>query len=300
MKILVTGCNGLLGQKLVELLTSKPDHYLIATAKSRLIPTLLQGEFHLLDITDRSEVNEVLSKTKPDVVINTAAMTQVDQCETQREKCWQANVTALEYLVAACKKNDTHLVHISTDFIFDGSHGPLDENEKPNPISYYGESKLAGEMAVQKSSIDWAILRTVLVYGVTQDMSRSNIVLWVKNSLEEGKTINVVNDQWRTPTLAEDLAVGCFLAAIRKAKGIYNVSGQQMMTPYDIAIATADFFKLNKSLIHQTDSTKFSQPAKRPPRTGFIIDKAKRELGHTPHTFSEGLEILSKQLESYH
>jgi dTDP-4-dehydrorhamnose reductase len=290
MRILVTGCNGLLGQKLVELISSKPEHYLLATAKSELIPTLSHGEFHALDITSQSHVEKIISKLKPDVVINTAAMTQVDQCETEREKCWQANVEAVRFLVEACQKIKVHLVHVSTDFIFDGSHGPLDENEKPNPISYYGESKLAGEMEVQKGTIDWAILRTVLVYGVTNDMSRSNIVLWVKKSLEDGKTINVVNDQWRTPTLAEDLAVGCFLAATKKAKGIFNISGDEMMTPYDIAIATADFFKLNKSLIQQTDSTKFSQPAKRPPKTGFIIDKAKRELGYKPHTFIEGLK----------
>jgi dTDP-4-dehydrorhamnose reductase len=296
MRILVTGCNGLLGQKLVELISSKPEYYLIATARSTLIPTLTRGEFHALDITNQSSVEKIISKIKPDVVINTAAMTQVDQCETEREKCWQANVEAVRYLVEACQKNKAHLIHVSTDFIFDGSHGPLDENEKPNPISYYGESKLGGEMEVQKSSIDWAILRTVLVYGVTKDMSRSNIVLWVKKSLEEGRTINVVNDQWRTPTLAEDLAMGCFLAATKKAKGIFNVSGEGMMTPYDIAIATADFFKLNKSLIQQTDSTKFTQPAKRPPKTGFIIDKAKKELGYRPHTFIEGLEILSQQI----
>ena len=298
MRILVTGCNGLLGQKLVNLISSKPEHYLIATAKSKLIPPLPRGEFHSLDITSRTAVDEVVYKTKPDVVINTAAMTQVDQCETEREKCWQANVEAVGYLVEACQKTKVHLVHVSTDFIFDGSHGPLDENEEPNPISYYGESKLAGEVVIQKSTINWAILRTVLVYGVTQDMSRSNIVLWVKKSLEGGKTINVVNDQWRTPTLAEDLAIGCFLAATKKAKGIYNISGDQMMTPYDIAIATADYFKLDKSLIHQTDSTKFTQPAKRPPKTGFIIEKAKKELGYKPRTFTEGLELLSSQIKA--
>ncbi len=105
-----------------------------------------------------------------------------------------------------------------------------------------------------------------------------------------------MNDQWRTPTLAEDLAMGCYLAATKKIKGIFNVSGDEMMTPYDIAIATADFFKLNKSLIHQTDSTKFTQPAKRPPKTGFVIEKAKRELGYQPHSFKEGLAFLAKQI----
>lgn len=298
MRILVTGSNGLLGQKLVELITPQPDCYLIATAKSKLVPLLSRGEFHHLDVTNQAEVNDVISKTKPDVVIHTAAMTQVDQCEVEKEKCWLSNVTAVEYVVQACEKNNVHLVHVSTDFIFDGTHGPLDENEKPNPLSYYGESKLAGEIVVQESETDWAILRTVLVFGITRDMSRTNIVLWVKKSLEDRKSINVVNDQWRTPTLAEDLAQGCFLAAKKKAKGVYNVSGYEMMTPYDIAIATADFFKLDKTLIQQTDSTKFTQPAKRPPKTGFIIDKAKRELGYRPHSFTEGLSILKDQLQN--
>jgi len=296
MKILVTGCNGLLGQKLVELISTLPEFHLIATAKSKLIPSLPRGEFHFLDITIKKEVNDLVSTLKPDIIINTAAMTQVDQCETEREKCWLANVTAVEYLVEACEKNKTRLIHLSTDFIFDGTHGPLDENEKPNPLSYYGESKLAAEVSIQKSKIDWAVLRTVLVYGVTKDMSRSNIVLWVKKSLEEGKKINVVYDQWRTPTLAEDLALGCLLAAKKKANGIFHISGDEMMTPYDIAIATADFFNLDKSLIAQTDSTKFTQPAKRPPKTGFIIEKVKRELGYKPHSFREGLALLAKQI----
>ena len=297
MRILITGSNGLLGQKLVELLLTKDD-YLIATAKSTLAIDLPKGEFHSLDITNPDEIQKVIQQSKPDAIINTAAMTQVDHCETEREKCWANNVTAVESLVKVCEKTKTHLIHVSTDFIFDGTRGPLDESEKPNPLSYYGESKLAAEVAIQKSNIDWAILRTVLVFGVTKDMSRSNIVLWVKKSLEEGNVINVVNDQWRTPTLAEDLAMGCYLAATKKIKGIYNISGDEMMTPYDIAIKTADFFGLDKSLIQQTDSTKFKQPAARPPKTGFIIDKAKRELGYKPHSFVEGLGVLKSGISA--
>jgi dTDP-4-dehydrorhamnose reductase len=151
---------------------------------------------------------------------------------------------------------------------------------------------------VMKSKVSGAILRTVLVYGVTKDMSRSNIVLWVKKSLEEGKTINVVNDQWRTPTLAEDLAMGCYLAAKNKAKGVYNISGDEMMTPHDIAIATATFFKLDKSLIKEANSSNFKQPAKRPAKTGFVIHKAEKELGYHPHTFVEGLAVVGSQLQS--
>jgi len=296
MRILITGANGLLGQKLTELLDDDLAVDLIATARGNLILPLKRSVFLPLDITDLSAVEKVFGQAKPDVVINTAAMTQVDQCETDREACWKNNVTAVENLAVACTKAGTRLIHISTDFIFDGSHGPLDESAKPNPLSYYGTSKLAAEEIIMKSSLDWAILRTVLVFGITRDMSRSNIVLWVKKSLEEGKTIQVVNDQWRTPTLAEDLAMGCLLAARKKAKGIFNVSGSEMMTPFDIAIHTAEFFKLDKSLIKATDSTKFKQPAVRPLKTGFIIDKARKELGYKPHTFGEGLVILAQQL----
>ncbi len=296
MKILVTGTNGLLGQKLVSLLQTNHHHYLIATARGKSVLPITHGEFHSLDITNDSEIDHIVSSTKPDVIINTAAMTQVDQCETERDLCWNANVTSVEYLIKACLKNDVHLIHVSTDFIFDGTRGPLDENEKPNPVNYYGESKLAAEKLILSSAIHWGILRTVLVFGITEDMSRSNIVLWVKNSLEQGKTIQVVNDQWRTPTLAEDLATGCFLAATKKAKGVYNISGKDFLSPYDIAIHTAEFFKLDKSLIKATDSNQFKQPAARPLTTGFIIEKARKELGYEPHSFTEGLSILASQL----
>ncbi len=296
MRILVTGSNGLLGQKLVELISSQMDHHLIATAKSKLVIDLPKGEFHFLDITNFEEAEKVIHNTNPDAIINTAAMTQVDQCETEKEKCWLNNVTAVENLIRAIAGKKIRLIHLSTDFIFDGLHGPLDELETPNPLSYYGESKWAAEKAILKSNIDWAILRTVLVFGVTKDMSRSNIVLWVKKSLTEGKKINVVNDQWRTPTLAEDLAMGCSLAATKNVQGIYHISGSEMMTPYAIAMATADFFGLDKSLITETDSTKFTQPAKRPAKTGFIIEKAKKELGYKPHSFRDGLALIAKQI----
>lgn len=298
MKILVTGANGLLGQKLVSLLQEKGNIHVVATARGNSAQPITQGEFRSLDVTDNNQVEKLVSETKPDVIIHTAAMTQVDDCETKRDECILNNVTAVEHLVAACRAHNVHLVHVSTDFIFDGSTGPLDELAEPNPVNFYGESKLAAEKAIQSSGISWSILRTVLVYGVTNDMSRSNIVLWVKKSLEEKKSISVVNDQWRTPTLAEDLAQGCYLAAIKKAGGVFNISGKDFMSPFDIAVQTAEFFKLDKTLIQATDSTKFKQPARRPMKTGFIIDKAKKELGYEPHSFLEGLEIVSKQISS--
>lgn len=296
MKILVTGSNGLLGQKLTSYLNRDPSVYLIATARGRSVLMPEQGEFHVLDITDATAVNRVVAGTRPDVIINAAAMTQVDQCEAEREACWNTNVNAVENLIKASKANHSHLVHVSTDFIFDGRNELLDETAEPDPVNFYGESKRAGEQRILESDISWGILRTVLVYGVTNAMSRSNFVLWVKNSLEQGKTISVVSDQWRTPTLAEDLAYGCYLAAATKAMGIFHVSGKDYLSVYDFAIRVAEFFNLDKSLIKPTDSAAFKQPARRPLKTGFVIEKARKAFGYEPHSLEEGLAIVASQM----
>ena len=296
IKILITGANGLLGQKLVSLLEKDASIHVIATAHRQPSIRSQKADFHLLNITDKSQVELILHSTRPDVVIHTAAMTNVDQCETDREGCWLTNVTAVQYLVNACSQNNIHFIQLSTDFIFDGTYGPLDELAIPNPVNFYGESKLEAERIIHQTTLSWCIIRTVLVYGVTTDMSRSNIVLWVKNSLEEGKEIQVVNDQWRTPTLAEDLAMGCSLAALKKASGIFHISGKDFLTPYEMAIQVSEFFSLDQSLITMTDSTQFKQTAQRPLKTGFIIEKAKAVLGYAPRSFTEGLAVINSQL----
>lgn len=295
--ILITGANGLLGQKLVELLVQQSTIDLIATAKGEnRLPNSAGYRYVSLDITNSGEVHTVFETYQPDVVIHTAAMTNVDTCETDQTGCELLNVTAVAYLIEACQKHDTFLCHLSTDFIFDGTDGPYTEEAIPNPISVYGASKLRAEKLLENSSIRWAIARTVLVFGIVSDMSRTNIILWVKKSLEEGKQINVVTDQFRTPTLAEDLAMGCWLIAHKEAQGIFNISGSDFLTPYEMAIKTANFYGLPVELIKQADSSTFSQPAKRPPRTGFILDKARRELGYQPRTFDEGIALMAKQI----
>ena len=302
-KILITGSNGLLGQKLVELIAQKTNYQLIATSRgeNRLHLPNLNYEYHSLDITQNEEIEAVLTKFSPNIIIHTAAITNVDECETNKEGCWAQNVVATENIAQFCAKKGIFLLHLSTDFIFDGKSGPYSENDTPNPISYYGESKLAAEKVLESTFKDintnlYAIARTVLVYGIAQDMSRSNIILWVKKSLEDRKNIKVVDDQWRTPTLAEDLAEGCFLIVSKKKAGIFNIAGKNLLTPYHMAMATADFFDLPSSYITRADSSTFSQPAKRPPKTGFILDKAITTLEYQPHSFIEGLSILKKQI----
>ncbi|RYF58116.1 MAG: NAD(P)-dependent oxidoreductase, partial [Cytophagaceae bacterium] len=287
MKILITGANGLLGQKLVGLLANQLDVELVATARGANRLPVADGYTYLaMDITDRQQVLDVITQVRPDAVIHGAAMTDVDKCELDKDGCWAQNVTAVEYIVEACRAVNAFLCHVSTDFIFDGAAGPYGEEAEGNPISFYGWSKYAAEKVVINSGLDWAIARTVLVYGIAHDMSRSNIILWVKKSLEDGKTIKVVTDQFRSPTLAEDLAAGCALIAQKRATGIFNISGKEVLTPHEMAIQTADYFGLDKSLITEATAATFTQTARRPPRTGFIIDKARTELGYNPRSFS--------------
>jgi dTDP-4-dehydrorhamnose reductase len=295
MKILITGANGLLGQKLVDLLKEKEGISLVATSRGK--SRIDFSPYESMDIINRKDVERVIGLHKPDVIIHTAAMTNVDQCESEKEGCLDLNVNAVRYLVESSERHNVFFVHLSTDFIFDGEDGPYKEDDEPNPVSFYGQSKLDAEMIVRQSNLKWAIARTILVYGITSKMSRSNIILWVKKSLEESKPIKVVTDQWRTPTLAEDLAMGCYLIARDRAEGIFNISGKDMLTPYEMAMMTADYFELDKSFISKADSSTFSQPAKRPPRTGLDIDKARDVLGYEPHSFREGIEVLASQLK---
>ena len=295
-KILITGANGLLGQKLISQLVAGKEFDVLASGRG---PCRIPGDgfdYVSMDITNKAEVIEVFETQKPEIVIHGAAMTQVDDCELHREACYEANVRATENLLSGAQGCNSHFIFVSTDFIFSGDKGPLTEDEEASPVNYYGETKLLAEGKVMASGLKWAIARTVLVYGISHDMSRSNIILWVKKSLEEGKSIKVVNDQWRTPTLAEDLAAGCILIAQKEAQGVYNISGEDFLTPYDMAMMTADYFHLDKSLITKADSSTFTQPAKRPPKTGFIIDKAKKELGYQPKSFRSGIDILAKQI----
>ena len=300
-KILITGSNGLLGQKLVYALLNRNDVQVIATSlgANRLINT--QGYiYESLDITNKQEVESVVKKYLPDTIINTAAMTNVDACETKREECWALNVTAVQNIVDAIESLslNTHLIHLSTDFIFDGEKGSeYIETDKPNPGSYYALSKYESEKVLEKSKIGWAIARTIIVYGIVDNMSRSNIVLWAKDALSKRQKINVVDDQFRAPTLAEDLATGCILIADKGATGIYHLSGPKTMSILDLVYKVADFWKLDKSLITPSKSGNLNQAAKRPPYTGFIIDKARKELGYNPHSFEEGLKILDEQLK---
>ena len=295
--ILVTGSNGLLGQKIIYALRAMKDIRCISTSRGPNRMSAQDGYiYEPLDISNTGEIDRLMNLYRPDAVINTAAMTNVDACEEKRKEAWAMNVVAVESLIESCRRVGAHFVHLSTDFVFDGKDGPYVETDEPNPLSYYAYTKVEAENRIRKSGISWSIIRTIIIYGVVDDNTRSNVVLWTINSLRQGKQIRVINDQFRSPTLSEDLALACISAATKRALGIFHVSGRELMSILDMVKIVSDYFELDPSGILSVTSEDLNQPAKRPPVTGFLIGKAVKELDFKPHSFLDGLAIVKKQL----
>lgn len=296
-KVLITGSNGFIGQKMmVEILANK-DVDLIALSKGKNRHPNPEGYLYIEgDVCNAQQMLDITSQHRPHCIIHTVAMANVEACEEDSEACRRVNIDPIKTLIALAEKYNFHLIHLSTDFIFDGQEGPYAETAIPNPLNEYGKSKLAAEKLIQASSIKWAIIRTILVYGVPDDKNRSNIILWVKNSLETGKQINVVTDHYRMPTLVEDLTKATLTIMNRDAKGIYHISGSELYSIYELAQKVANFWNLEPSLILPIHSSSLESTVPRPSVTGFYLDKARRDLDFQPSTLEEGLALMNSQL----
>jgi len=291
MKILITGANGFLGYYLAEQLLAK-NLSVIATGRGECrLPFTQNTNFQYLgmDFTDPFSIHDVFENIKPDVVIHAGAMSKPDECETDQMLAYLVNVEGTVQLLINSADLKSFFIFVSTDFVFDGERGMYNEDDIPNPVNYYGRTKLEAEEAVKEYEFDWAIVRTVLVYGKNHS-GHNNILKIVKEKLEKGEVYSVVDDQVRTPTYVEDLAKGIVSIIEKKATGIFHLSGKDILTPYQMATKTAEYLGLKSSLIKKVTAANFTQPAKRPPRTGFIIDKARKELGYEPISFEEGLK----------
>ncbi len=290
MKFLITGSNGLLGQRLLFMICSTiPEARVLACARGANLVPEIPCAFASLDITDADACRQVITQFQPDVLINCAALTNADFCEANPAACEDTNVRAVQHLAEICRSQGTHLIHLSTDFVFGGVSGPYREDDLAHPLSVYGRSKLASEQIVLDAAVGGTVVRTCLVYGTVPYMTRSNVVLWVKASLEKGKVIQVVNDQWRTPTYIDDLASACIALALTGQRGLFHISGAEEMSIYELAIRVATFLTLDQSLILPVNSASLNEVASRPPHTGFIIEKARHLLGFSPCSLEEGL-----------
>lgn len=290
MKILVTGANGFLGYYLIQQLSEKGVQ-VIATGSGASRLTFKDHklfQYETMDFTDPFSVHDVFQKHKPEVVVHAGAMSKPDECELNQWQAYRTNVEGTINLLLNAEEQKSFFVFVSTDFIFDGVQGMYREDDLPAPVNFYGKTKLEAEAAVKEYEFDWAIVRTILVYGKPVT-GKQNILTVVKEKLGKGEGYNVVDDQERTPTYVEDLASGIVSVIERKAKGVYHISGDDVLTPYEMACKVADHCKLDKSLIKKVTAKNFSQPAKRPPKTGLINEKAKKKLGFYPVSFDEGL-----------
>jgi dTDP-4-dehydrorhamnose reductase len=293
MKILITGSNGLLGQKIVRQALKKGTTFLATSKGDNRNPDCPSEKYQSLDICDATEIENVFSDFEPTHIIHTAAITNVDACELNPEECELVNVTATRYLFEAAQKINAHFQLLSTDFIFDGEKGNYKETDEPNPLSVYAKSKVDAETILLNSDYkNHSILRTIIVYGIGNNLSRNNIICWAKEALSKGQQMNIIDDQFRAPTWADDLAWACLRVCELDKTGIYHISGPETLSIYTIVERVANFYKLSTKSLIKTDSSTLNQPAKRPPRTGFDLTKSRNELGYNPKTLEETLSLI--------
>ena len=275
-KVLITGGNGLLGKRLRQLLESN-KFLVIGTGLGRDRLLNHNHSYVQLDVTNKNQCLEILNKLNPDVIVNTAAITNVDYCETKKEHCLLVNSESIDHLNVSKKR---HFIQISTDFIFEGSEGPYSEENNPKPINYYGFSKYQAEKKILTKNWNYSIVRTCLVYG--EDNESNNILMWVKRALQKKESLNIVDDQYRTPTHVDDLCNGVLRIIEANATGIYNISGAEYLSIFDFVCNIAKGYGFDFSLINRSGTIDINQRAIRPVKSGLVINKAKRDFNFEP------------------
>ena len=293
MKILITGSNGLLGQKLVQYCINYNLDFCATSIGENRNTDCPEEKYGGVDISNRASVFELMQTVQPTYVIHTAAITNVDFCELNPEDCRVVNVNGTENLIDAANKVHACFQFLSTDFVFDGIKGNYNEQDEVNPLSIYARSKVDGENLVQtRSAYGWSIVRTIIVYGVGNNLSRSNLIIWAKNSLENGIEMNIIDDQFRAPTYAEDLAKGCLKIIEKKELGIFHLCGPETMSIYEIVNRIARHYNYSMSSVNKVSSKTLNQPAIRPPITGFDLSKAYTKISFAPITLEESLDQM--------
>ncbi len=294
-RILITGVNGLLGQALIQVLKDKYKILGSGVEPQSNLPADI-WEYSSLDITEMDHCKELIQDFQPEVIINAASYTNVDGCEKEKELCWKVNVKGVENLAKLARRYNAHLIHYSTDYVFDGREGPYAEQDKQMPLGYYGKSKLASENTLREAECLFTVLRTCVIFGTGKNVKR-NFFLWVLENLRKKKQIKVVTDQYNNPTLAEDLALGTKLVMENSALGLFHLAGENFVNRYEFAMTIAEIFEQPIDLISPITTDQLQQQAERPLRGGLNINLAKEKLGYRPHTIRDALSYLKKKWE---
>jgi dTDP-4-dehydrorhamnose reductase len=304
--ILVSGVTGLVGRFVLARLLETTDEEIHALTR-RPLPAPFDTDPRLrvwqADLSEAKRLEQALREARPAVVIHPAAVADVDLCERDHTLAYAVNVEGAANLVRASAAVGAHVVHVSTDYIFDGSEehpGPYDEAAEPHPVNYYGVTKLEAERVISSicaGRVGLAICRTALVYGVNP-LGRTNFIVHMVNEMRAGRRIRAVTDQQNTPTAAANLADMLIAAAQQRATGLFNTAGGELISRCALALAVADHFGLDRALITPLRSAELGQLARRPLLSGLRVDKAGRELGARAWNMQQGLDWLSRQMEA--
>jgi len=294
-KVFVTGANGLLGQALIRRFSQT-----IPVAGCDLQADAYAGDrysykYYKADITRRNELEPVLSAERPDVIINTAAYTDVDRSETEKELCWLCNVHGLEVIIDSIRSFSPLLVQLSTDYVFNGKEAPYRENDQTQPLGYYGHTKYMAERLVKSSKLEYIIARSMILYGQGRQV-KPNFALWVINQLKTGQPVRVVTDQTGNPTFIDELAEALFRLIQGEEYGVFHIAGQEVCSRYEFAVRIADVFELDRSLIRPVSTAELAQKAPRPMNSAFSLDKLFNTLDWLPAKINESLLVLKSQL----
>ncbi len=261
MKILVTGGTGVVGW---TLLSRRPS-------STELDYTYYQNDVshpaasgYQLDVRSESSVEELVSDLDPDAVVHSAAMTDVDDCERNPAKAYEINVKGTQNIVDAAAQTGSHLIFLSTSFVFDGTKQPHRRDSPRNPVNVYGQTKTDAERLVETSEIPSIIVRTDQPYGWTEPWQKATMVQWILQQLSESDTVPVFKDWYNTPTFVHDLADAVLELALSKKEGIYHAVGPDYICRYEWACEIAAAFGYSESRITAASSEDISLPASRP------------------------------------
>jgi dTDP-4-dehydrorhamnose reductase len=294
MRVLITGASGLFGSKLDQII---PKNYQVYSAYSKNQP--IHRNPIKFDISNKNQVEHAFKKANPAVVVHAAALTDVDKCEMNKDLALKINVEGTKNIVEAVKTTNSFLIYISTDYVFNGERGRYKETDKPDPINYYGLTKLKAEELVKDSIDEHCIARASVIYGSTPAAGKINFALWLINKLKRKEQVKIIIDQWNSPTLNTNLADMTLEIIERKLTGTFHISGATRLSRYDFALQIAKTFNLNSNLISPITSATFSWSAKRPKDSSLDTAKAQQILQTCPLEITQALKRMKQEMEHF-
>ncbi|MBT7253217.1 MAG: dTDP-4-dehydrorhamnose reductase [Candidatus Nitrosopelagicus sp.] len=292
MKFLVTGSAGLIGSQVVQDLTKQ--NHTVYSCYHDVIPEC--GIITKLDLTNPDDIKKTVNEISPDVIIHLAAMTGVDLCETEQDLAMTINAKATKILAEQAAKNNCFFVYVSTDYVFDGKIGMKKENDSPNPLGFYGKSKLAGELSLNNLASGWCIARTSTPFG--NHSTKKSFPLWVKENLESKKEIPVLTDQFTSPTYVPNLSKMLIEVTSKQISGIIHLAGATRISRYDLAQLVAEKLHLEKKLLSPTKIDNMNWKAQRPMDSSLDVSYAAEILDEKPQEIQQSLELFLSNLDT--